>query len=90
MPCPGCGLTTSILLLLKGEFLQALSMNPLGIIALPVLVFAPLFLLFRSDKCYNLWNSAEVSASKGRVALILVVVIALVWLYLIIHSLYER
>ncbi|MBR5696972.1 MAG: DUF2752 domain-containing protein [Paludibacteraceae bacterium] len=90
LPCPGCGLTTSILLMLRGEFGQALCTNPLSLIALPVLVLSPLFLLLKPDRCYSLWCGFEEYVSRGKGLWVLIGVIVAVWLYLIINSLYGR
>lgn len=54
-PCPGCGTTRSFLCLIRGQWLEALVMNPgavLGVLVLIVLNFyAASVLLFRFEPC---------------------------------------
>lgn len=45
IPCPGCGMTRALSLLLKGDMVAAVTMNPNIVIALVGIVLAP-FLLF--------------------------------------------
>ena len=45
IPCPGCGMTRALSLLLKGDMVAAVTMNPNIMIALVGIVLAP-FLLF--------------------------------------------
>ena len=45
IPCPGCGMTRALSLLLKGDMVAAVTMNPNILIALVGIVLAP-FLLF--------------------------------------------
>lgn len=44
-PCPSCGTTRSVVLLMGGSIYQALLINPLGFIAATGLVIFPLLLL---------------------------------------------
>lgn len=40
--CPGCGLTRSVLLAVRGDFQQSIQFHPLGIIMLGLLLVWPL------------------------------------------------
>lgn len=42
IPCPGCGMTRACLLLLHGDILEAIKMNPNILIAFPFIVGVPL------------------------------------------------
>lgn len=46
LPCPSCGITSSVTAILGGDFLAAWSNNPLGYLVLPAL-FTISFLLIR-------------------------------------------
>ncbi len=46
--CPGCGLGRSMIFLLNGQFLESLSMHPLGLLAVMVLTLRILKNLFTS------------------------------------------
>lgn len=41
IPCPACGTTRSILLLLNGNFMDAFTLNPFGVLAAVLLVIIP-------------------------------------------------
>ncbi|MBR5373168.1 MAG: DUF2752 domain-containing protein [Paludibacteraceae bacterium] len=90
LPCPGCGLTTSILLMLKGEFATAVGLNPMVLLALPMLVVSPILLALKADRCYELWCGFEEYVRNGKWGWILFLIIAIDWIYLIISSLYGR
>lgn len=53
LPCPGCGSTRSLLCLIRGEWLDALAMNPGAVLGLMVLfalnIYAASVLLFRFE-----------------------------------------
>ncbi|MBS3914212.1 MAG: DUF2752 domain-containing protein [Bacteroidetes bacterium] len=46
VPCPSCGSTRSIFMLMQGDFLGAAKANPIGLISALVLIVAPLWLFF--------------------------------------------
>ena len=43
IPCPGCGSSRAFLLLLQGQFGQAIRMHPLILVSLAILIAVPLF-----------------------------------------------
>lgn len=45
IPCPSCGVTRAMILLLQGEIIASVSMNPLGLIVAAIMVLAPIWLL---------------------------------------------
>jgi hypothetical protein len=62
--CPGCGSTRAIHQLLHGDFLQALSLNPLMVISLPILAL----LCFRPKWAYRpsvAWCALALLVSYG-------------------------
>ncbi len=46
LPCPACGTTRSVILLLAGHPKEAFFMNPLGIFFAPALAITPLWLVY--------------------------------------------
>lgn len=57
IPCPGCGLTRSFIYLFKGDIIQSLQCNILGIVfVLFAITFFILFILEKTDKFYLFVN----------------------------------
>lgn len=46
IPCPSCGTTRSVISIIKGDFFNALLINPLGYIAIISLVIIPIWIIF--------------------------------------------
>ena len=59
IPCPGCGTTRAFLLILKGDILEGISLNPNSIIAVVYLAIFPFLLLidviFQVHSVYDLY-----------------------------------
>ncbi len=59
IPCPGCGTTRALLLILKGDILEGISLNPNSIIAVVYLAVFPFLLLidaiFQVHSVYDLY-----------------------------------
>jgi hypothetical protein len=45
IPCPSCGVTRSIVLLLHGDVVGSILMNPLGLIVAAIMFITPIWLL---------------------------------------------
>ena len=45
IPCPSCGVTRSIVLLMHGDVIGSIMMNPLGLIVASIMLIAPIWLL---------------------------------------------
>jgi hypothetical protein len=63
IPCPSCGTTRSLLLLMNGDFRASLMMNPLGLLLAAALVVIPLWIaadvLRRSDSFFRRYVQME-------------------------------
>lgn len=85
IPCPSCGSTRSILSLMKGEFFEALMLNPLGYIIAFVLLLSPLWIvtdiLTKRSSLFDLYQKAEVMIRKPQFAIPLLVLVALNWIW---------
>lgn len=54
--CPGCGIGTSIILLLHGQLAESVYMHPLGIPAVIILIGRIASLIKQSTQSYNFAN----------------------------------
>lgn len=86
LPCPSCGTTRSLAVLLQGDIFRALSINPLGIAAAIGLIVVPLWIiidLLRSqDSFYRAFRSMEHLLRSNRLAAAAgIVLIAGNWLW---------
>ena len=63
LPCPSCGTTRSLLLLMGGHFHESLMMNPFGIVLALALVIVPLWIMLdtfgKSDSFYKRFRWME-------------------------------
>lgn len=85
VPCPSCGSTRSIMSLIRGEFMGALNMNPLGYLVALIMLIAPIWIMLdgvmKSNTLYNFYLKAEFHLKKPKffIPLILLVIINWIW-----------
>lgn len=86
LPCPSCGATRAILLLLNGYIAESLFLNPLGVFLFLALVLIPLWLaadlLMKKESLYRCYMGMERSFRQRAwlsIPLILLVVVNWVW-----------
>jgi len=70
LPCPSCGTTRSLLLLINGRFHESLMMNPFGIVLALALVVVPLWIaidtLANSDSFYRQYTRMEQLLTRNK------------------------
>ena len=63
LPCPSCGTTRSLLLLINGRFHESLMMNPFGVVLALALVIVPLWIMIdtfgNGDSFYKRYSQVE-------------------------------
>tara|TARA_R110000737_G_scaffold327084_3_gene341140 strand:- start:14394 stop:14810 length:417 start_codon:yes stop_codon:yes gene_type:complete len=85
MPCPSCGSTRSIISLTKGEFVHALTINPIGYLVATIMLIAPIWIFIdtisRKKSLIDFYQKIEtfVRRPKFAIALILLVIINWIW-----------
>jgi hypothetical protein len=85
IPCPSCGSTRSALSILKGNFTDAIIINPFGIIILFFMIVFPSWmfydLILKKDSLYRFYIRSELVFKRRWVAIpaILIVLINWVW-----------
>jgi Protein of unknown function (DUF2752) len=85
IPCPSCGSTRSLLCLLHGDVIQALLINPLGIVIAVIMLLTPVWLLydflFKKSSLYMAYQKMERIIRKPTFAIPLIALITLNWIW---------
>ena len=86
LPCPSCGTTRSVLLLLQGCIQEGILLNPLGLIAIALLLIIPIWILtdifLQKQSLIYVYTRAEKKIKGHRsVYLPLIVLIVLNWVW---------
>lgn len=78
IPCPGCGLTRSVLLILQGRFAEAWAMHPFGYgwLAFFVVFFVDRYVIQGKE---ILWKAALVLLAAGMIIRYVMVVLPGIW-----------
>ncbi|HWR93793.1 MAG TPA: DUF2752 domain-containing protein [Flavobacterium sp.] len=83
--CPSCGTTRSVNLFLQGEIIQSFLINPLGIIVALMMIVFPLWILWdiilKKDSFFKMFQKAEKIIQKPWLAIVLIVLIILNWVW---------
>jgi len=91
IPCPSCGTTRSVKLLIKGQFLDAAMVNPFGpivgfiMLTVPVWIIADLIL--KKQTLYNWYHKTEHFIRIKWVAITLILLTLLNWIWNIYKNL---
>ncbi|MFT3794723.1 DUF2752 domain-containing protein [Flavobacterium sp.] len=85
-PCPSCGTTRSVkLLLFEGDWLGALMMNPIGIIVGMLMVLIPIGLLYdvlsKKQILFDAYRKTEKIVTTKWIAVVLVILVILNWIW---------
>lgn len=84
-PCPSCGTTSAVLLLSKGELLQSIQQNPFGLIVGLCMLVLPFWIgydvLKKKATFYQFYLKAEAVIRKPKIALILILLVILNWIW---------
>lgn len=84
--CPSCGTTRSVLLLLEGQLQEGLLLNPLGLLALALLIIIPVWIVYdlalQKRSLLHVYTLAERKIQQHRsiyIPLITIIVLNWVW-----------
>ncbi|MFT6749504.1 MAG: hypothetical protein ACI9XR_001080 [Flavobacterium sp.] len=82
-PCPACGNTRAILLLIQGKFVSSLLLNPLGIVVFLAMLIVPIWIIVDLIKTKNsffiAYKKIEKFLQKKSVAIPLLILILANW-----------
>ena len=85
-PCPSCGTTRSVkMLLFDGNLCGAFMMNPMGIIVAFIMVIVPIWLVFdlvsKKQTMLEAYLKIEKIISKRWIAMLLIILVILNWIW---------
>lgn len=85
IPCPSCGSTRSVISLVKGNFSDALQINPLGYIVAIIMVLIPIWILIdiaiKKKTLFEFYQKMETYLIKPKVAIPLIGLVIINWIW---------
>lgn len=85
IPCPSCGTTRALTALLHGQYIESLYLNPFGALMAIALVVLPVWILIdlalRKSTLHSCYQTMERVVKKPQVALPLVLLVAINWIW---------
>lgn len=91
LPCPSCGSTRSVVSLFHGNFMEAICLNPIGIIIALIMAAGPFWLIYdillRKQTLYHFYCRSEIVLRKKTVAFPLISLLLINWIWNIIKEL---
>jgi predicted RNA-binding Zn-ribbon protein involved in translation (DUF1610 family) len=84
-PCPSCGITRAVQLLLQGKMFESLAMNPFGILVTLIMTIVPFWILFdivfKKESFYIAYKKMEKTIRIQWLAAILILLVLLNWIW---------
>jgi hypothetical protein len=85
IPCPSCGSTRSIISITKGNFVEALRINPLGYIVAIIMLLAPLWILLdivtKRKTLLEFYHKMEIYLKRPQFAIPIILSVIINWVW---------
>jgi hypothetical protein len=85
IPCPSCGTTRAVQLLLQGSILESLQANPFGVLVAVIMFFVPFWIAFdlisKKETFYIAYKKMEATIKTHWLAAILIFLVLLNWIW---------
>ncbi|MEJ5963335.1 DUF2752 domain-containing protein [Pedobacter immunditicola] len=85
IPCPSCGTTRSIISFTDGDFLQSLTLNPMGVVVAIIMLFSPLWIIAdtitRRKTLFDFYRKTETFLKRPQYAIPLVLLVIINWIW---------
>jgi hypothetical protein len=83
--CPSCGTTRAVQALLKGDLIGSLAFNPFGLIVSFAMLVLPFWVVFdlvsKRQTFYEAYNKMETVLKQKKVAIPLIILVVLNWIW---------
>jgi hypothetical protein len=84
-PCPSCGTTRAVALLLKGQLIESVLVNPFGILVAIIMIIFPIWVLMdvvlKNETFLKVYKKSEVIIRKPWLAIVLLFLVLLNWIW---------
>ncbi len=84
-PCPSCGTTRSVFLLLNGNIIQSLLTNPFGLAVAVIMFVLPFWIvsdrIFKKITLFDFYKRSESFIAKRWIAIIMALLVMLNWIW---------
>lgn len=91
IPCPSCGTTRSMISMFQGDFIQAMLINPFGLLVAITMILTPIWIVFdviaKKNTLFSLYGKLETRLKKPMVAIPLIILVIFNWIWNIIKGL---
>ena len=85
IPCPSCGSTRSILSLTKGDFNEAFSINPLGLLIVMIMFLSPPWIIAdivaKRNTLFYFYQKTETYLKRPQFAIPLILLVITNWIW---------
>ena len=85
IPCPSCGSTRSILSLTKGNFNEALGINPMGFLIAIIMFLSPLWIIAdiatKKNTLFNFYQKIETYLKRPQLAIPVIFLVFINWIW---------
>ena len=85
VPCPSCGTTRAIQLILHGKIIESLYMNPFGIIVAILMTVAPFWILYdvivQKESFLFFYKKSEETIRIKWLSIVLIILVILNWIW---------
>ena len=85
IPCPSCGSTRSVISLTKGNFIEALRINPFGYIVAIIMFLAPLWITIdivtKRKTLFEFYQKFETYLKRPQYSIPLILVVIINWIW---------
>ena len=85
IPCPSCGSTRAVVCFFKGEFLQSIYWNPMGVILIIIMFLTPVWLGYdyinKKDTLLRFYIKTETVLRTKKIGIPLIILVILNWIW---------
>ena len=85
IPCPSCGSTRSVISITKGNYLEALIINPLGYIVASIMLLTPFWITLdiglKKNTLFKFYKNIEIQLKKPLNIIPIILIIIMNWIW---------